>query len=445
MSEWKELPLSKIAKIRRGVSYTGKTISDNSDVGIAYINMKSFLKDGGLNISGIKSYLGGYTERDLITVNDLVIANTDVTLAGDIIGSPAIVPDSMIKQGVVCSHHVSIMRILLNYDSHFLFYLLCLKIHKQQMIRYSRGTTVLMLDTKRIEQINLTIPTSIAEQRKIARILSTVDAVIEKTEAAIAKYKAIKAGMMRDLFTRGIDLATGKLRPSYEESPRLYKHTELGWIPKEWDVVRITDLSKDGLKNGYFKKPEYVGWGYKLINVTDLYQPFGIDINQKDVERVYATLGDYAKYEVQVGDIFFTRSSLVLEGIAHCNIILNLSEKTVWECHVVKLRPDVQKINPEFLGYYCTTYEARLFFMSIAKQVTMTTISQPDIAKLPVPFLKDINEQNEISQRLKAIDTNIKNEGIAHFKYKNLKQALMSDLLTSKVPVKYEEEKKEIA
>ena len=63
---------------------------------------------------------------------------------------------------------------------------------------------------------------SFPEQRKIARILSTVDAVIEKTEAAIAKYKAIKAGMMRDLFTRGIDLATGKLRPSYEEAPELY-------------------------------------------------------------------------------------------------------------------------------------------------------------------------------------------------------------------------------
>jgi type I restriction enzyme, S subunit len=280
----------------------------------------------------------------------------------------------------------------------------------------------------------------LAEQRKIARILSTVDAVIEKSEAAIAKYKAIKSGMMCDLFTRGIDLKTGKLRPRYEDAPQLYKWSELGWVPMEWVVEPLIKLSKDGLKNGYFKKPEYVGWGYKLINVTDLYQPYEIDLRQKDVQRVFATSSDYGKYEVQVGDLFFTRSSLVLEGIAHCNILLALPEKAVWECHVVRLRPDKQKINPEYLGCYCTTYEARLFFMSIAKQVTMTTISQPDIAKLPVPFPHSIDEQNEIAKRLRALDINIRSEDVVHSKYQQLKAALMSDLLTGKVRVKYNDE-----
>ncbi len=284
---------------------------------------------------------------------------------------------------------------------------------------------------------------ALPEQRKIARILSAVDAVIEKTEAAIAKYKAIKSGMMRDLFTRGIDLKTGKLRPSYEDAPELYKQSELGWVPKEWDVQPLIKLSKDGLKNGYFKKPEYVGWGYKLINVTDLYQPFEIDICQKDVQRVFATSSDYGKYEVQLGDLFFTRSSLVLEGIAHCNILLALPEKAVWECHVVRLRPDKQKINPKYLGCYCTTYEARLFFMSIAKQVTMTTISQPDIAKLPVRFPSSIDEQNEIAKRFRAIDMNIRNEEVVQSKYQQLKAALMSDLLMGKVRVQFKEEKVE--
>lgn len=272
-------------------------------------------------------------------------------------------------------------------------------------------------------------------QRKIARILTTVDSIIEKTEAAIAKYKAIKQGMMHDLFTRGIDVKTGKLRPRFEDAPELYKETELGWIPKEWEVKRLDELAKDCLKNGYFKKPEYVGWGYKLINVSDLYQPYEIDINQKDVQRVYATTNDYSKYEVQVGDLFFTRSSLVLEGIAHCNIVLNLPEPSVWECHVVRLRPDKQKISPEYLGFYCTTYEARLFFMSIAKQVTMTTISQPDIAKLPVCAPTNINEQKEIAKRLRSIDKHIRNEETSKLKYQKLKSGLMQDLLTGKKEV----------
>lgn len=50
------------------------------------------------------------------------------------------------------------------------------------------------------------------QQRKIVRILTTLDNVITQTEALIAKYQAIKQGLMHDLFTRGVD-ATGKLRP----------------------------------------------------------------------------------------------------------------------------------------------------------------------------------------------------------------------------------------
>jgi type I restriction enzyme S subunit len=43
------------------------------------------------------------------------------------------------------------------------------------------------------------------EQSKIAEILSTVDRVIEQTEALIAKQQRIKTGLMQDLLTRGID------------------------------------------------------------------------------------------------------------------------------------------------------------------------------------------------------------------------------------------------
>ena len=62
-----------------------------------------------------------------------------------------------------------------------------------------------------------------------------MDNLIEKTEALIAKYQAIKQGMMHDLFTRGVD-EHGHLRPTHDEAPELYKQSELGWIPKEWEV-----------------------------------------------------------------------------------------------------------------------------------------------------------------------------------------------------------------
>ena len=79
------------------------------------------------------------------------------------------------------------------------------------------------------------------EQRKIARILSTVDDLIERTEALIAKYRAIKQGLMHDLLTRGVD-ASGRLRPPREEAPGLYRESAVGWVPREWEVVPIRSL-----------------------------------------------------------------------------------------------------------------------------------------------------------------------------------------------------------
>lgn len=153
------------------------------------------------------------------------------------------------------------------------------------------------------------------EQAKIAEILSTVDRAIEQTESLIAKQQRIKTGLMQDLLTRGID-QHGNLR---SEETHQFKDSPLGRIPVEWDVQCLGDVSVGGAQNGFFKKPELVGSGLKLVNVSEIYQRFGIDTRLPSVERVRVSAGNVEKFGVAQGDIFFTRSSLVLSGIAHCN------------------------------------------------------------------------------------------------------------------------------
>ncbi len=48
--------------------------------------------------------------------------------------------------------------------------------------------------------------------------------------------------MMHDIFTRGIDPKTNKLRPKYEHAPELYKASELGFIPKDWKYNSIEKI-----------------------------------------------------------------------------------------------------------------------------------------------------------------------------------------------------------
>ncbi len=165
----------------------------------------------------------------------------------------------------------------------------------------------------------------------------------------------------------------------------------------------------------------------KLFNVFDLYQDFGINLSL--VERVNASEKEQSKYAIQPGDCFFTRSSLVLSGIAHCNIIRSLPEAALFECHLMRVRPDKNQVIPEFLALWCRSSSARKFLMSRAKQVTMTTISQPDIAPLPIP-LPPKEEQRRIAEILDTVDEAIACTSSLIIKLKQTKAGLLQDLLT---------------
>ncbi len=62
------------------------------------------------------------------------------------------------------------------------------------------------------------------EQKKIASILTSVDEVIENTQKQIDKLQDLKKATMNELLTKGI---------GHTE----FKDSELGRIPKSWEVV----------------------------------------------------------------------------------------------------------------------------------------------------------------------------------------------------------------
>jgi type I restriction enzyme S subunit len=280
----------------------------------------------------------------------------------------------------------------------------------------------------------LSLPVPLApqtEQEAIVEVLDTLDTTIRQTEAIIAKLKQVKQGLLHDLLTRGI-AANGELRPPQSEAPHLYKASPLGWIPHDWGVDTLAALSVGGLMNGVFKEPRRVGRGVALINVADLYRGEKIDL--ESCERFAATAVEIDRFGVTKGDIFFTRSSLKLDGIAQTSLVEVDPNDAVFECHVMRLRPAARITVPRYLKEWCVSRHARSHFMSHAKQVTMTTISQDGINTLlcPVP---PIEEQAEAIRRVIAIDARISAEEQNLHKAQLLKSGLMDDLLTGRVRV----------
>jgi type I restriction enzyme, S subunit len=174
MSEWIETTLGEISTQRKGINYKSDDYCPD-DSGHPFITIKCFQKGGGYEPTGIKFYDGGSTKADHLAPGDILFSVTDLTRAGDIVGSPLKVPtfgnSAPALASMDCMHITPISS-----KSHesFLYHRLMLSDVRRQMVAYAAGSTVLHLDTKKVPAIRVRIPVEIATQKKIAAILSTI-------------------------------------------------------------------------------------------------------------------------------------------------------------------------------------------------------------------------------------------------------------------------------
>lgn len=102
-------------------------------------------------------------------------------------------------------------------DSCWLLYYLTSEQFQNSLDVVSSQTTIKTLQVPKLQQIKIDLP-PLPEQRKIARILTTVDDLIERTAALVAKYQAVKQGLLHDLLTSR-RRCSGPVAPTASRSP----------------------------------------------------------------------------------------------------------------------------------------------------------------------------------------------------------------------------------
>lgn len=309
-------------------------------------------------------------------------------------------------------------------EPHYVFYSLQGEEFKKLVSERVSGSGVPHLFQADMKELVISKP-EINEQRKIAKILSTVDNLIEKTQALIDKYQSIKQGMMHDLFTRGAD-ENGQLRPSYEEAPHLYKESELGWIPKEWDVKRLEDVSSvDRGKFGHRPRndPRFYGGEYPFIQTGDVTGNVG---------------GVLTQFSQTLNDRGVAVSREFPEGSIAVTIAANIADTTI--LGMPMFFPDslvgvvVNKgCNIRFIEL-CIRRTKRTLD-ALAPQSAQKNINLEDLRPLKIPF-PDSLEQSRISGFYENLHRKITCEEAYLVKLKITKMGLMQDLLTGKVRVK---------
>ena len=267
------------------------------------------------------------------------------------------------------------------------------------------------------------------QQHKIAQILTTCDAVIEKTEAAIAKYQAMKQGLIHDLFTRGIDVKTGKLRPKQQDAPELYKESALGWIPKEWEVKRLEDLCSEKPKYGI--NAAAVKFNSNLptyLRITDIDENGNFSkTGRKSVDNPFSDL-----YYLKKGDVVFARTGAT---VGKTYLYNENDGALVYAGFLIKASPNKNILDANFLKFLTETSYYLNWVTLMSQRSGQPGINGAEYGSLKVAT-PDIKEQKIISDRLLMALKKIQTEQSALSKYQQLKTGLMQDLLSGKVEVK---------
>lgn len=300
--------------------------------------------------------------------------------------------------------------------------------------RRSQGSTFAAVSTDDVK----TVPVPVfkpQKQEKIASILTGIDNAIEKTEALIAKYQQIKAGLMHDLFTRGV-LPNGQLRPHREQAPDLYQETAIGWVPKEWAVRKLGLMARivSGVTLGS-KQNASGGLEVPYLRVANVQDGY---LDLTEIKTVQIARKELEQLRLQEGDVLMNEGG-DFDKLGRGAVWSGEIEDCVHQNHVFRVRTDSSSLLPYFLAFYSESSFGKKYFLISSKQSTnLASINSTQLSAYPIA-LPSREEQQAIIDRISAANGRIEQMKAEAVKLRNQKSGLMHDLLTGKVPVKLEE------
>lgn len=308
--------------------------------------------------------------------------------------------------------------------------------HFEKFLRQNlAGSTINHLYQYVFEKYEFPVPQSDEEQKKLCKIIDLIDTQIEATEALIAKQERLRAGLMQDLFTRGVD-ENGELRPPRDVAPHLFHETELGWLPKGWKVNRITRCQASasdsviGPFGSNLVAADYRVSGSPVIFVRDL-KPNKF-IWKSDVFLDDGKAVELNAHKSQAGDVLATKM-----GFPPCVAAVHPKDfpPAIITADMIRLRVSNHSLAiPSFVAALLNGEIVQAQVRGITGGVTRPKVTLADFRSLRIPF-PSIEEQARLMAMIGEAGRLIDEEAGRLDKLRLQKTGLMQDLLTGTVSV----------
>jgi type I restriction enzyme S subunit len=278
------------------------------------------------------------------------------------------------------------------------------------------GSTRQRISRKNLGKLYLPLP-SLPEQKRIAEILDTIDSTIAHTSSLIAKLKQMKAGLLHDLLTRGLD-ENGELRDAIGH-PEQFKDSPLGQIPKDWEVDKFEKLADAIDPQPDHRAPPEVNDGEPYIGVGDFRSNGSIDFDGCRKVSSAAVTKQQQRFSIESGDIIFGKIGTI--GLP--KFLTQIGRRYALNANTVLIKPRG-----------CASFVMWLLQSNFVEQkikIETHSTSQPAFGLLriramlvPIP---EPEEQKRIAAVLDAHDSRIRSEEAYREKLNLQKEGLMHD------------------
>lgn len=284
-----------------------------------------------------------------------------------------------------------------NRNNEFLYYLL--KNYTNLIMSKVSGTVFSSINKVSIETLRLPFPSD-EEQKDIAKILSDLDNKIELNKKINKRLEDMAQTIFKHWFV-DFEFPNEEGKP-YKSSGGEMIESELGMIPKGWEVKELGDISRVGSGKRPKKKSKEKNEEY-IIPLIGASSPMGY-----------------------VNDVLYNEKILVIGRVGTHGVVQRIYEES-WPSDNTLI------IIPKYYEYVYQILNL-IDYKSLNVGSTQPLITQTDIKSIQVvlPYSSQINKFEEIVGILfsKVMKNNIENE-----KLSNLRDTLLPKLMSGEIRV----------
>lgn len=211
------------------------------------------------------------------------------------------------------------------------------------------------------------------------------------------------------------------------EEKKGFKRTDVGLIPEDWELKKVGDFLE--FKNGLNKAKEFFGDGTPIINYMDTFRYPGL--KEENIQgKVTLTKDEIRRFNVQKGDVFFTRTSETVQEIGISAVLEEDIENGVFSGFILRGRPKNDSLSLKFKRYCFSSEVVRKQIVGSATYTTRALTNGRHLSKVFLPIPQTLAEQQAIATALSDVDELIRSLGWLIQKKEAIKKGTMQQLLT---------------